>query len=66
MRVPFFPLARLHADRREALAGAMREVLDSGWFVLGLWICLSIAARLLVISMLRGFRAATGLDRPVN
>ncbi|MCG6117972.1 MAG: DegT/DnrJ/EryC1/StrS family aminotransferase [Aquimonas sp.] len=35
MRVPFFPLARLHADRREALAGAMLEVLDSGWFVLG-------------------------------
>jgi dTDP-4-amino-4,6-dideoxygalactose transaminase len=35
MRVPFFPLARLHADRREALAGALLEVLDSGWFVLG-------------------------------
>lgn len=35
MRVPFNPLARLHADQRGALAGALLEVLDSGWFVLG-------------------------------
>jgi len=38
----------------------------SGWFVLGMWMCLSVAARLAVISLLRGFRAATGLDRPTG
>ena len=30
----------------------------SGWFVFGLWVCLSVAIRLVVVTVLRRFRAA--------
>ncbi|SEA45679.1 hypothetical protein [Rubrimonas cliftonensis] len=33
----------------------------SGWFVLGLWLCLSVAARLMVLGILARFRARCGL-----
>ena len=35
MPIPMNQLGALHSVQREALAGAMLEVLDSGWFVLG-------------------------------
>ena len=36
----------------------------SGWFVLGLWVCLSVMARLFVIGFLARFRARYGLTAP--
>jgi hypothetical protein len=36
----------------------------SGWFVLGLWVCLSIMARLFVSGILARFRARYGLTAP--
>jgi hypothetical protein len=36
----------------------------SGWFVLGMWACLSVAARLVVIGLVARFRAAFGIPAP--
>ena len=36
----------------------------SGWFVLGMWICLSVFARLAVLGLLARFRAAYRLTAP--
>ena len=36
----------------------------SGWFVLGLWILLSVAARLVILAALRRFRAAYAIPAP--
>ncbi len=36
----------------------------SGWFVLGMWVCLSVFARLAVLGILARYRAAYGLAAP--
>jgi hypothetical protein len=36
----------------------------SGWFVLGMWICLSVLARLAVVGVVARFRAAFGIPAP--
>jgi hypothetical protein len=36
----------------------------SGWFVLGLWLALSVAARLLIVGAVRRMRAAWNIPAP--
>jgi hypothetical protein len=38
----------------------------SGWFTLGMWVCLSVMARLAVLGLLARYRAAVGLAAGEN
>ncbi len=37
----------------------------SGWFVLGIWVCLSVAARMAILAFLARFRARHAIPAPV-